>query len=264
MNQRIGLLVIVSAFALCASAETAAERGKRVVDAALQALGGDAFLHMEDRVEAGRAYSFYREELSGLSIAKIYTRYLQPDPGKLSVRERQAFGKDEYSSVLFTETGAWELTFRGARPLTDERYDAYKDSTLRNIFYILRERLKEPGLSFYSQGADIVQNQPVEIVDITDSENRTVTVQFNQTTKLPVRQSFRRRDPELKVFNDEVSSFSKYRDVGGGVQWPFDIRRERNGEKIYEMFSDTVEINRDVTDDRFTLPSNLKVLPKSK
>lgn len=264
MNQKIGLIAIVFAFALSASAETAAERGKRVVDAALQALGGDAFLHMQDRVEAGRAYSFYREELSGLSIAKIYTRYLEPDPGQLSVRERQAFGKDEYSSVLFTETGAWELTFRGARPLTDERYDAYKDSTLRNIFYILRERLKEPGLSFYSQGADIVQNQPVEIVDITDSENRTVTVQFNQTTKLPVRQSFRRRDPELKVFNDEVSSFSKYRDVGGGVQWPFDIRRERNGEKIYEMFSDTVEINRDLTDDRFTLPSNLKVLPKSK
>jgi hypothetical protein len=264
MRQNLRLFAIVFAVALTASAETAAERGKRVVDAALHALGGDAFLHMEDRVEAGRAYSFYREELSGLSIAKIYTRYLASDPGKLSVRERQSFGKDEYSSVLFTETGAWELTFRGARPLTDERYDAYKDSTLRNVFYILRERLQEPGLSFYSQGADMIQNQPVEIVDITDSENRTVTVQFNQTTKLPVRQSFRRRDPELKVFNEEVTSFSKYRDVGGGVMWPYDIRRERNGEKIYEMFSDTVEINRDLTDDRFTLPANLKVLPKAK
>jgi len=52
--------------------------------------------------------------------------------------------------------------------------------------------------------------------------------------------------------------------VGGGVKWPFDIRRERNGEKIYEMFSDSVEINRDLTDDRFTLPANLKMLPKAK
>jgi len=103
----------------------------------------------------------------------------------------------------------------------------------------------------------------VEIVDITDADNRTVTVYFSQTTKLPVRQSFKRRNPEFKDFDEEVTLFSKYLDVGG-VKWPFDVHRERNGEKIYEMFSDTVEINRDLTDDRFTLPANLKLLPKAK
>src|SRR5215831_16442738 len=180
-----------------ASAETFQERGKRVVEQSLQALGGDAFLNMQDRVESGRAYSFYRQELSGLSIAKIYTRYLAPVPGQISARERQAFGKNEYNAVLFTENGAWEMTFCGARPLADQRYDAYKDSTLRNIFYILRERLKEPGMDFYSRGSDIFQNTPVEIVDITDADGRTVTVYFSQSTKLPVRQVFKRRNPEF-------------------------------------------------------------------
>src|SRR5581483_6864329 len=128
---------------LCAAApaETAAERGRRVVGDALKALGGDAYLKMEDRVETGRVYSFYREELSGLSLAKIYTRYVAPAPGQVSVREREAFGKDEASAVLFNENGAWELTFRGARPLAPARLDSYKDSTLRNIFYILRQRM---------------------------------------------------------------------------------------------------------------------------
>jgi len=245
-------------------AETQAERGKRVVDQALKALGGDAYLHMEDRLESGRAYSFYREQLSGLSLAKIYTRYLTPAPGQLSVRERQAFGKDESNAVLFNENGAWEITFRGARPLADQRYDAYKDSTLRNVFYILRQRLKEPGLTFYSQGSDLYMNQPVEIVDITDADNRTVTVYFNQSTKLPIRQVFKRRNPEFKDFDEEVTVFSKYRDVGGGVMWPMDMRRERNGEKIYEIFSDSVEINKGLRDDLFTLPANLKILPKAK
>src|SRR5205085_2683777 len=123
--------------AQAAAAETAQERGKRVVYEALKALGGDAYLHMEDRVESGRAYSFYREQLEGLSVAKIYTRYLATVPGQLAVREREAFGKDESSAVLFTESAAWELTYRGARPLEDKRYAAYKDGTLRNIFYIL-------------------------------------------------------------------------------------------------------------------------------
>ena len=55
----------------------------------------------------------------------------------------------------------------------------------------------------------------MEIVDITDADNRTVTVYFSQTTKLPVRQSFKRRTPEFKDFDEEVTLFSKYLDVGG-------------------------------------------------
>jgi hypothetical protein len=263
MNSKLRLVAGCCVLALAGSAETQAERGKRVVNEALNALGGDAYRHMEDRVEAGRAYSFYRQELAGLSIAKIYTRYLAPEAGQVSVRERQAFGKDEYTAVLFNEMGAWELTFRGARPLADERYTTYKDTTLRNIFYILRQRLDEPGLLFDSRGSDLYMNQPVEIVDITDADNRTVTVYFSQSTKLPIRQVFKRRNQEFKDFDEEVTVFSKYRDVGG-VKWPFDMRRDRNGEKTYEIFSDSVEINKGLTDNLFTLPANLKLLPKQK
>ena len=58
-------------------AETKQERGKKIVEEALAAMGGDKFLEMKDRVESGRAYSFYRDRLTGLSVAKIYTRYLE-------------------------------------------------------------------------------------------------------------------------------------------------------------------------------------------
>jgi hypothetical protein len=264
----LGILLAAGMMLPAGAAETAAQRGKRVVDECVKALGGDAFLRMEDRVETGRAYSFYGAELNGLSVAKIQTRYLSraepPVAGKLAVRERETFGKDESSSLLFTEDGAWEITWRGARPLTDERYETYKDSTLRNIFYILRQRLNEPGMIFYSRGSDLYENRPVEIVDITDADNRTVTVYFSSADKLPVRQAFRRRNVLYKDFDNEGTIFAKYRDVGGGVQWPMSIRRERNGEKIFEMYADSVEINTNLTDDLFTLPANLKILPKPK
>ena len=257
--------ILWTASALSAGpAETRQERGKRAVDEALHALGGDAFLSMQDRVESGRAYSFYRQELTGLSLAKIYTRYLTPVPGKVSQREREAFGKDEASAVLFTENGAWEITFRGARPLDDERLARYRDSTLRNILYILRQRLKEPGMTFYSQGTDFWENRPVEIVDITDAQNVTVTVYFDQLSKLPVRQVFRRRNPEYKDFDTEETLFANFRDVGNGVKWPSTQVRSRNGEKIFEMYSDSVQVNQDLRDDLFTLPSTLKILPKAK
>lgn len=266
MIQRVLPAVLI--FASLGSAESTAERGKRVVDAAVAALGGPNFLSMRDRVEAGRVYSFYREELSGLSRAKVYTRYLirpePPVPGFLGVREREAFGKDEYEAVLFADGKGYQVTFRGARPLPDATLDRFKDSTLHNVFYILRMRLGEPGLTFDSRGADVWENQPVEIVDITDADNRTVTVYFNQTTKLPVRQVFYRRDPKTRDKDEETSIFAKYRDVGDGVMWPFTVERERNGEKIFEIYSDSVLINQDLKDNLFTLPMNIKILKKEK
>jgi hypothetical protein len=261
---KLCLSVLSRVFLLCSSlalAQTSLEaRGKKIVDDAVAALGGPKFLSMEDRVESGRAYSFYRDQLNGLSIATIYTRYLTPVEGKtgqgLALRERQAFGKnEEYGYVLFREDGGWEVNFRGPKKMEDERLDRYRDTTLHNILYMFRVRLHEPGMIFESRGADVVENAPVEIVDITDAENRVVTVYFHKSTKLPVKQVWVWRDPKTRDRNEEVTRFARYRDVGGGVQWPLQITRERNGEKIYQIFSDSVEVNRNLTDDLFGVPT---------
>src|ERR1044072_7325866 len=100
------------------------------------------------------------------------------------------------------------------------------------------------------------------MVEITDAENAMVLVFFDAFSKLPVRQVFRRRNPEYKDFDTEVTVFGNYRDVGGGVKWPYQIPRGRNGSKVFEMFSESVEINKNLRDELFTLPANMKVMPK--
>ena len=119
-------------------------------------------------------------------------------------------------------------------------------------------------MAYYSQGADVYERQPVEIVDITDAADFTVTVYFNQITKLPIRQTYRRRNLQFGDFDTEVTYFGKYHDVGGGVQWPFDLWRERNGDKIYEMYAQSVQINQNLKEGLFTLPGNIKILKKGK
>src|SRR5690242_2339729 len=258
----VAAAVAAVACGFIARAETNQERGKRVVNECLAALGGDRFLNMQNRSEEGRAYSFYRDELSGLSIATIYTRYEKgaSDTGhKLAVRERENFGKKQDNGGLFAEDNAWEITFRGARMLKEDRIARYKETTLRDIFYILRVRLHEPGLLFESRGADVLQNSAVEIVDITDADNRTTKVYFHQITKLPIRQVFLRRDPVTKLNDEEVTVYSKYRDISG-VQWPFAIERSRNGEKIFQIFSEAVRINESIPDKLFELPAGAKVM----
>jgi hypothetical protein len=239
-------------------------KAKKIIDDAIAALGGQKFLTMEDRTESGRAYSFYRDQLSGLSIAKIYTRYITAGNTSedLALRERQAFGKEGDFGVLFREDGAWEYSYRGFKVLDADRTMRFHDTTLRDIFYILRERMNEPGLIFESRGADVVQNLPVDIVAITDSENRTTTVYFHQSTKVPVRQSWVWRDPKTHERNEEVTTYNRYREENG-INWPHQIQRDRNGEKIYEMFSESVMINSNLTDSLFATPNQVVADPKS-
>ena len=260
----IQLAALAAASAFVLHAETSQEKGKRIVNECLDALGGDRYLKMENREEAGRAYSFYRERLSGLSIAKIYTRYypgVRDTAHELAQRERENFGKKEDFGVLFTDKEAWDVTYRGARPLATDRFARYQETTLRDIFYILRVRFHEPGMIFESRGSDVIENSPVEIVDLTDADNRTTTVYFHQITKLPVRQVFYRRNEVTKEKDEELTRYSKYRDAGGGVQWPFAIERSRNGEKIYEIFSESVKVdNPKEPESLYSLPSTIKLM----
>jgi hypothetical protein len=236
-----------------------------VVDEALGALGGSKFLEVRDRLEDGRFYSFYREQLSGLARGRIYTQYLA-EPGKtgLAQRERQSFGKEEEYAVLFREDRGYLITFRGAKPMPDERWQRYVEATRRNILYLLRHRLNETGMIFEYRGTSVWQNNPVEVVDITDAENNQMTVMFQRSTKLPLRQVYVRRDAKTKARDEMSTVFSKYRDIGGGVQWPYNMITERNGEKMFELFSETVTINQGLSDDLFTLPGKMKLLPADK
>ena len=251
-------LILVGLLAAMVAAETpAGAKGKKVVDDAIAALGGQKFLNMQDRIEKGRAYSFFHDQISGLSVAKIYTRYIYVAPDRtgidLGIQEREAFGKNEDYYVLFRQEGAWEVTFRGPKELEKDRVQRYRDTTLNNVLYIFRQRLHEPGIIFESQGSDVVENQPVDVVNITDSHNRVVRVYFHQTTKLPVQQSWVWRDPETKEREEEVTRFSRYRQTGG-IQWPQQMRRERNGEKVYEIFSESVTMNQELADNLFAVP----------
>ncbi len=244
------------------AADSAAAKGKKIVEESLEALGGDKFLQIKDRVEEGRAYSFYNSKLAGLSKAKIYTRYLETTSDKgLAVRERQVFGKDDETAVLFNENGeGWDITFRGARPLPATTIQRYLDSTPRNVLYLMRNRLKEPGMIIEYTGSDVLINEPVNIVEFTDAQNRSVTVYFHYSTKYPIQQKFYRRDPQTKERFEEVTLFSKFRDVGGGARWPYAQRRERDGDKIFEIFSEKVSINQNLTDSLFMLPADIKKL----
>jgi hypothetical protein len=241
-------------------AETRAEKGKQNLDLVINALGGPNFLNMQNRVETGRAVTLYRDRLTGLSQSKIYTEYLRtPAPGRLGMHERQFFGKSQESSVLLLDGKGWDINYRGARPLTAETLERYYLTTRHNFFYILRQRLKEPGLEIELTGHEVVENQSTDILDIYDASNENVTIWVNSFSHLPVRQRWYRREKDTGYRYEEITHFTRYRGAGG-IHWPMDLQLERDGERIAEIYNDEIKVDQNLKEDIFVLAPGITIL----
>lgn len=260
MTRRKFTAALAGAPAILRSAETLQEHGKRVIAQCINALGGDAFRQMPGRLETGRAYHFYNDEINGLAPAKIYTKYLDAGAPFREV-QRQVLGKKDDESIILSAKEGWDITYRGAEPIDQSTLDEWHDRLLTDIFYILRARLDEPNMSLFYRGKDVVENQPTEIVDYYDADNRNVTFWINSVTLLPTRQLVKRWDATYKERREEMTRFNTYQDAGNGVMWPHEIQRTRDEEKISQVISDSVKID-NFADSLFQLPPNVKILKK--
>lgn len=261
---------ICASGALCAAplcAETLQEKGQQLIRQCLRAVGGQSLLNMRDKVARGRAYQFYDSRLSGLAIVTIYTRYdpkpSSPEPGWIGVRERRDYGKNADYSFLFTDGKIFDITFRGARPLPEARLREYQDRLRRDIFYILKYRLDEPGMIFESAGSELLENQEADKLRITDTNNVVVTLYLHKFTHLPARLEYLNRDPKTREVSRDVTSYSRYRNVSG-VQLPANTQAWHDEEKIAESFLEEIQINKNLDDSLFTLKKGVKVLDADK
>lgn len=261
----LAILVLLIGAVLAASlrAQDSEKKGREVVNQVIAALGGDRFLHMQNRVSSGRIYGFFHDRLSGLDLAQIYVEYLEAAPKNgVAVRERELLGKKRDYSYLFLPTQGWDVTYRGARPIPDEDWDRYIRTNRYDTLYMLRYRLNEPGMEVDYIGTDIYLSRHVEVMELTDATNITVRVYLDHNTMLPLHQTFSWLDETTRMHNDEATEFDKYRDAGGGVMWPFSIERSRNGYKVYQQFAEQVQVDQGLPPKIFDLPSGAKLLNK--
>ena len=244
-------------------AQTMQEKGRKLIAEAQAALGGEKFMGMRDRIEEGRAYSYYRERLSGLDVARFETMYADAAKG-IKQRDKQVFGKKQDYFVIFGGDGkAWDVSYRGAKPMEEEQIKNWEEGVLRNAMYILRCRANDKDMIFERRGQEVFENQPVEIVDVTDGENREVAIYLHASTKLPVRGYYKRQNAKDKGWDEQDTRYAKYR-LTQGVMWPWAITRSRNGERNLELYSNEVTINSGLPASNFEVGAGAKMVPTKK
>jgi len=227
--------------------EESAAKAKEILQQAIQGLGGTAYLNLRDATCEGRLSQFgHAGELNGFEKFVDYT--IPPFKDRT-----ENLPKRNIITVMNGDKG-WTLDRGGVSDASGADIAHFEEDTKKDIDYILRSRIKEPKMVFRYAGQDIVDLKEVDWVELVDSDNRTIRIAIAQSTHLPVRKIVDTRDANTRMKTDEIEYYSNYHPLNG-VQTPFQITRERNHIKIYQVFFDKCEYNTNLSDSLFTKQS---------
>ena len=229
-----------------------AQKARALVQQMIQALGGDAYLSIKDIEQEGRTNGFYHGNPSG-STAPFWRFVKLPD------RERVELTKQRDWIMLYTRDEGYEITYRGTKPLEAKDLKEYLQRRQYSLDTVLRNWIKAPGTAFFYEGDGFVDNRQVDNVSIINAENEAVTISIDRANHLPVKKSFKARNPEDRELDEEDEIYSNYR-LDQGFNTPHIITRLKNGEMTSERFLMNVTYNQGLPDSMFvaTPPTKAK------
>ena len=247
----LGLLLASSAFAQeqteVLMPEQSAAKAKELIQKAVQALGGREYLAVRDATCEGRVGSFgHSGDLLG------YEKFI--DYTKLPDKDRsENLPKRNIIEVKNGDKG-WVLDRGGVSEADQTSIAEFQEDIKTDIDNVLRDRWKEPGSILRYLGPDVVDLKEADWIEFVDNENRSIRIAFAQATHLPLRKIIVTRDPGTRMRSETIEYYSNYHPIGGVIQ-PFQVTRERNGQKIYQAFIEECKFNTNPSDSLFSRES---------
>jgi len=222
-----------------------ARKAKSALDQAVQALGGQAYLGIQDITQEGRTYSFFHGQPN--SVGLLFWRFYKfPDKDRIELTKKR-----DVAYVFNGDQGS-EITFKGPHPQDPKDLADYLRRRQYSLDWVLRKWLAEPGVALFYEGPTVAEQKSVEQVTIMNARNQGVTLYLDASTHLPVKKSFSWRDPTDKQRNIEEEIYDGYRLVQG-VMTPFSITRTYNGEMSNQRFLNSISYNKGLDDSMFSL-----------
>ncbi len=233
-----------------------AQKARALLQQAIQALGGQAYLSYTDMEQQGRTYGFYHGETRGGGLP-FWRFWKAPD------RDRYEFTKERDIVQIFTGNTANEVTFKGVGNVDAEQLADYRRRLPFSIENILRHWVSDSTVAFFDEGAAVANAKPAEKVTLINAQNQSVTIFLDTDTHLPIRKTFQWRDPADREFNEEAESWDNYRPIQG-IMTPHSITRYHNGEIVNQRFLTTITYNQGLPDSLFDPQVAAKEVAKRK
>lgn len=227
--------------------DQSAAKAKQIIQQAIDALGGQAYLNVHDITCNGHLGQFgHSGDLNGF---ENFIDYAVP-PSK---DRTENLPKRNIIEINNGDKG-WVLDRGGVSEMAVSDVNRYQEDIKIDLDNILRNRVHEPNMIFRYAGPDVVDLHEVDWIELIDSENRTIRIAFNRSNHLPVRKTVDTRNPNSQLKSQEIEYYSLYHPIEG-IQTAFQITRERNELKVYQVFFDKCQYNTGVSDALFTKES---------
>lgn len=211
------------------SAQSNQQKARALIDQMVQALGGQAYLNVQDYYAEGRLGNFHNETLVAWGL--YYRFWKWPD------KDRTELTKQRDIVQLFVGDQVYEITYKGIHPIDLQKEERLRQGVVRRYYSlenVLREWLKEPNILLLDEGPSISEGHLGEKVTIVNAKNESVTLIVDQTTHLPLEKRFTTRDPRYRDRDEESTIYGNWKEIQG-VNTPRMTVTKRNGETIAQQ-----------------------------
>jgi hypothetical protein len=219
------------------------QKARELINKAIQALGGQVYLNVQDMQQQGRAYGFYHGEAAGVGTP-FWRFWKWPDKDRVELTKQR--------DVIYIENGdqGYETTFKGTCVQDDKDMTEYRRQREFSLDSVLRRWLNETDIALFYEGQALADNHQVERVTVMNKQNQAVTLDLDMQTHLPIRKTFVWREPDTRYRNEEIEIYGNYHLVQG-INTPYDVTREHNGEMTRQRFLSKVTYNTGIADSLF-------------
>jgi hypothetical protein len=227
------------------SAGSNQQKARTIIDQMIAALGGQAYLNVQDSYSEGRYGRFHNEVMVGQ--AKYFRYWRWPDSDRWEITDQRDIVQ------LYIGDKATEVTWQGARIMNPEKEDNVRQWLIRRHYaleIVLRTWLNQPGTLLLYEGSSLAENRMAERITIINPQNEAVTLLVSQDTHLPVQKIFTVRDPQTRDRDEEIEIFDSWR-VVQGINTPFNDLIKRNGQIVRQQFVFNVTYNNHPPDSIF-------------
>jgi hypothetical protein len=218
-----------------------AEKARTTLNAMVQALGGDAWLNMKNRLLVGQIAAFHQGSPSP-GTTKGYEIHEWPDHDRIDLTTHRDV--QEY----FIGRQGWEVTYQGKTPVPADILSEYLRRRDHSIELAVKVWMKDPNTILVYEGQHMAERHLAEQVTLISPQNESITILMDIQSHLPLQRTYTYRDPEYHDKNTDSEEYAGYRAVDG-IQTPFTITRSKNDELQRQFFVTEVQYNQDLGSD---------------
>ncbi|MGC1782166.1 MAG: hypothetical protein WA708_06585 [Acidobacteriaceae bacterium] len=222
--------------------EAAANQKKAhgILTAAIQALGGPAWLDLHAVRTTGRTAAFFHGDPTGIVAQTVETTAFPTN--SLPMRERIDFASKGRVVQIDAGRQGWEITYRGKRDLPPVQLASYLRWRDHSLGMALRGWLRDPKTMLLYEGHALMQRKLMDKVTVLSRSNDAITLEIDATTHLPSQLSFSWHDPQFHDKNLDAVQYDDYHTIDG-IATPFTITRTHNGETVSQRYLQDVQYN---------------------